>query len=152
MRGLHFFDSAATISENLLSLRRLSPLKRGYIPNVDLRHREESIRKILAFSYLASAKQYAPAEREMYEAYIREHNQEMISLAISLSDIPVLNGLYDMGFPTEKDIDAYIGQANALCRSEVVISLLNYKQNRWGNRCVAQRFAEKFRFKDEPDS
>ncbi|HMM06410.1 MAG TPA: leucine-rich repeat domain-containing protein [Clostridiales bacterium] len=145
---LDFPVSAAVISENLFSLRQLPPFEHGYIPNVELRLWEENAQKILALCYLTSAKRYAMAEREMYETYIREHEREMLFLAISLSDFQALSGLYDMGLPGEKDIDACIEEASALCRKEVVVSLQKYKQNRFGN-CVTQHSAEALPFEKE---
>lgn len=152
LRELDFPGSSAMISGDLFSLRHLPPLERGYIPNVELCRWENNAQKVLALCYLTSAKRYAITERQMYETYIREHEQEMISLAISLSDLPALSGLYDMGLPAEKDIDVYIGQAKTLRRKEAAVSLLKYKQNRYGSSSVPQCFTEAFRFEDEPNA
>lgn len=151
LKELRFPDSAAEISENLFGLRHLPPLERGYIPHVDLSLWEEDARKILALCYLTTAKQHDAGEQKMFEDYIRENDREMISLAISLSNLPALSGLYDMGLPAENAVDGYIEEANQLRRREAVVSLLEYKQSRFGGRSVAERFAEEFSFRDEFD-
>lgn len=141
---------AAMISESLLGFCHLTPLKSGELPDVELRHWEENVRRVLALCYLAAPKRYQRREREMYEAYIRGHEREMVSLTIFLSELPALNSLYDMGLPAAGDIDTYIRQANVLARKEAVVSLLQYKENRCGRTRVRRRFAEEFSIEDEP--
>lgn len=152
LKELNFPASAAVISENLFGLRHLPPLEKGYIPNVDLSHWEDKAQKILALCYLTTAKRHREKEREMYEKYIWEHATEMITLAISLADLPALGGLYDMGLPQESEIDHYIDQANELRRRETVVSLLEYKQRNFGSRSIRECFAEEFRLSDHSDT
>lgn len=151
LKELNFPASAAVISENLFGLRHLPPLEKGFIPHVDLSHWEDNAQKILALCYLTTAKRHGAEEREMYEKYVREHDAEMISLAISLADLPALGGLYDMGLPQESDIDRYIEEANELRRRETVVSLLAYKQQNFGSRSIRERFDKEFCFSDDSD-
>lgn len=151
LKELNFPDQMAAISENLFGLRHLPPLERGYMPNVDLSHWEEGAKKILALCYLTTAQRHEAAEQEMYEQYIRIHRHEVISLAVSLADIPALSGLYAMGLPEEAEIDRYIDAANAMRRRDAVVSLLEYKHKRGKRVTVAQRLAAEFSIDDDFD-
>ena len=144
LKELNFPDGLAAISENLFGRRRLPPLERGYIPNVELSLWEEEAQRILALCYLTTSKRHCAEERRMYEDYILAHRREMLDLAVSLADIPALNGLYELGLPGPKEVDAYIDRANAMRCRDAVASLLEYKHRQGSRVSINDRLRAEF--------
>lgn len=148
LKELNFPDGMETISENLFGHHRLPPLERGYIPHAQLELWEDEARKILALCYLTTMERHAEEERLMYEAYIREYADEMITLAVNTADIPALAGLYRLGLPSVDTVDDYIAMANDLRCRDAVVSLMEYKHSAVKACSVEDQLAAAFSFDD----
>ena len=144
LKELNLSDNTEAISENLFGHRELPPLEKGYIPNTDPEHWGKEAAEILSLCYLTTMAQHSKEEQRIYNKYINDHSEEIISLAILAADLPALEGLYHLGFPKENDIADCIETANINHCRDVVVSLMEYRHRHFAHLSVGNQVQAEF--------
>ena len=148
LKELNLPDGMESISENLFGHRHLPRLERGYIPHARLELWEAEARLILVLCFLTTRERHRKEEQALYDEYIFDHEDEILTAAVETANITALDGLYGLGLPSAGKTDGYIALANRLRCREAVVSLMEYKRRNVQPLSVEEQLAAAFSLDD----